>query len=61
MPTREGWRYRVVLVDLAARSVVGWVMQPTLDQSLTHHALHMAVLRRRPAAGLLHHSDRGVP
>lgn len=35
-------------------------MQPTLDQSLTHHALQMALLQRRPAPGLLHHADRGV-
>ena len=60
VPTREGWLYLAVLLDLASRSVVGWAMQPTLDQSLTHHALQMAVLRRRPSAGLLHHSDRGV-
>ncbi len=60
VPTREGWLYLAVLLDLASRSVVGWAMQSTLDQSLTHHALQMAVLHRRPAPGLLHHSDRGV-
>jgi transposase InsO family protein len=60
VPTREGWLYLAVILDLASRLVVGWAMQPTLDQSLTHAALHMAVLHRRPLPGVLHHSDRGV-
>jgi len=60
VPTREGWLYLAVVLDLASRLVVGWAMQPSLDQSLTHAALHMALLRRRPAPGVLHHSDRGV-
>ena len=60
VPTREGWLYLAVILDLASRLVVGWAMQPTLDQSLTHAALHMALLRRHPKPGLLHHSDRGV-
>jgi transposase InsO family protein len=60
VPTREGWLYLAVLLDLASRRVVGWAMQPTLDQSLTHHALQMALLHRHPVPGLLHHSDRGV-
>ena len=60
VPTREGWLYLAVLLDRASRRVVGWAMQPTLDQSLTHAALHMAVLHRRPLPGVLHHSDRGV-
>lgn len=60
MPTREGWLYLAVILDLASRAVVGWAMQPTLDQSLTHAALHMAVGRRCPQPGVLHHSDRGV-
>ncbi len=60
VPTREGWLYLAVILDLASRIVVGWAMQPTLDQSLTHAALHMAVVRRRPLPGVLHDSDRGV-
>lgn len=60
VPTREGWLYLAVLLDLASRRVVGWAMRPTLDQSLTHHALQLALLQRHPAPGLLHHSDRGV-
>ncbi len=60
VPTRDGWLYLAVILDLASRLVVGWAMQPTLDQSLTRAALHMALLRRRPQPGVLHHSDRGV-
>ena len=60
VPTREGWLYLAVVLDLASRLVVGWAMQPSLDQSLTHAAVHMALLRRRPAPGVLHHSGRGV-
>ncbi len=60
VPTHEGWLYLAVVLDLASRSVVGWAMQPTLDQSLTLNALQMAVLRRQPKPGVLHHSDRGV-
>jgi len=60
VPTREGWLYLAVLLDLASRGVVGWAMQATLDQSLMHQALHMALLRRHPQPGLVHHSDRGV-
>jgi len=60
IPTREGWLYLAVILDLASRAVVGWAMQATLDQSLTHAALHMAVGRRRPSPGVVHHSDRGV-
>lgn len=60
VPTREGWLYVAVLLDLASRRVVGWAMQPTLDQSLTQQALQMALRHRHPSPGLLHHSDRGV-
>ena len=60
VPTREGWLYLAVILDLASRLVVGWAMQATLEQSLTHAALHMAVGRRRPPPGVVHHSDRGV-
>lgn len=60
IPTREGWLYLAVILDLASRMVVGWAMQSTLDQSLTHAALPMAVVHRRPLPGVIHHSDRGV-
>jgi transposase InsO family protein len=60
VPTREGWLYLAVILDLASRLVVGWSMGETLETQLAMGALEMALERRRPAAGLLHHSDRGV-
>jgi transposase InsO family protein len=57
--TAEGWEYLAVLLDLHSRKVVGWAMQSRMDASLVQAALRMALGRRRPAAGLLHHSDRG--
>jgi putative transposase len=60
VPTREGWLYLAVVLDLASRRVVGWAMRSTLERSLTLDALRMALWQRRPAAGLVHHSDRGV-
>ena len=59
LPTGEGWLYLAVLLDLASRKVVGWAMRHTLEQGLTQAALTMALQRRRPAPGVLHHSDRG--
>ena len=60
VPTREGWLYLAVLIDLASRMVVGWAMRTTLHADITLDALRMALWRRRPLAGLIHHSDRGV-
>ena len=57
--TREGWLYVAVVLDLFARRVVGWALDTTLRTDLVRAALEMAVGRRLPAAGLLHHSDRG--
>jgi transposase InsO family protein len=57
--TAEGWLYVSVLLDLYARKVVGWAMSAHIDADLVRSALHMALGRRQPAAGLLHHSDRG--
>jgi putative transposase len=59
MPTGEGWLYLAVLLDLYSRRVVGWAVRPTLETELVCAAWHMASARRRPAAGLIHHSDRG--
>ncbi len=52
--------YLAVILDAYSRRVVGWALEDTLEGKLTIAALRMAVDRRRPAAGLLHHSDRGV-
>lgn len=59
LPTREGWLYLAVVLDLYARRVVGWSMAATLERSLVIRALEGALQGRQPLAGLLHHSDRG--
>jgi putative transposase len=57
--TQQGWLYLAVVLDLYSRLVVGWSMSAHCDEALVETALYMALARRRPAAGLLHHSDRG--
>ncbi|HEV2149431.1 MAG TPA: IS3 family transposase [Longimicrobiaceae bacterium] len=49
-----------MVLDLASRRVVGWAMRTTLEAALATDALTMALWRRKPGPGLLHHSDRGV-
>lgn len=58
--TAEGWIYLAVLLDVCSRKVVGWAMGISLETSLVREALNRAHQQRRPAPGLLHHSDRGV-
>lgn len=58
--TRAGWLYLAVLIDLCSRKVVGWAMSDRNDEPLVSAALRMAMARRQPAAGLIHHTDRGV-
>lgn len=60
VPTRQGWLYLAVVLDLGTRSVAGWAMGSTLQAQLAIDALSMALQRRHPAPGLIHHSDRGV-
>ncbi|ALT76988.1 integrase [Paucibacter sp. KCTC 42545] len=57
--TAEGWLYLAAVVDLHSRQVVGWSMQDHMQTSLITDALRMAWFRRRPAPGLIFHSDRG--
>ena len=57
--TDEGWLYLSALLDLYARKVVGWAMDQTMETSLVIRALDLALTNRRPAQGLIHHSDRG--
>jgi putative transposase len=59
VPTREGWLYLAVILDLASRRIVGWALRPTLERELVLAALHMALTHRQPPRGGLHHSDRG--
>ena len=57
--TLQGWLYVAVVIDLFSRQVVGWAMDNHMKTSLCVSALQMAFWRRKPAQGLLHHSDRG--
>ena len=59
---RLAWEfvYLAVILDAYSRRVVGWALEDTLEGKLTIAALRMALRRRRPGAGLVHHSDRGV-
>lgn len=59
IPTDEGWLYLAVILDLFSRMVVGWAMDATENEHLVRLAFQMALARRHPSAGLLHHSDRG--
>ena len=59
LPTQEGWLYLASVMDLYSRRIVGWAMKDTLRVELTLDALSMAIERRAPPAGLIHHSDRG--
>ena len=60
LPTDEGWVYLAAIEDLATREIVGWSMADHLRAGLCVDALVMALQRRRPPRGLIHHSDRGV-
>ena len=55
----EGWLYLAIVMDLFSRKIVGWSMRDTLEAEIVSDALGMAVARRRPAPGVIHHSDRG--
>jgi transposase InsO family protein len=52
--------YLAVILDAFSRRVIGWALGRTLEAELTLQALRQALVRRRPAPGLVHHSDRGV-
>ncbi|PWF48640.1 IS3 family transposase [Massilia glaciei] len=57
--TGAGWLYLAIVLDLYARRVVGWAMAPSMPAKLVCDALNMAIQQRRPAPGLIVHSDRG--
>ena len=57
--TDEGWLYLAAIVDLGTRRIVGWAMSERMSAKLVCDALQMAYWRRRPASGILMHSDRG--
>jgi transposase InsO family protein len=57
--TDEGWLYLAIVLDLFNREVVGWSLKPRMTADLVGDALTMGWFRRKPAPGLIHHSDRG--
>lgn len=59
VPTDEGWLYLAVVLDLYSRRIVGHGMSASLERSLVMEAFSMALARRAPGTGLLHHSDQG--
>jgi len=59
VPTEEGWLYLATVLDAFSRRVVGWAMADHLRTELVLDAVELALRQRRPAPGLIHHSDRG--
>jgi transposase InsO family protein len=59
IPTKQGWLYLAVVIDLFSRKVVGWSMDDNMKTSLVNDALIMAIQRRKPEPGLIWHTDRG--
>ena len=60
LATDEGWLYLAVVMDFFNRQIVGWSLKERLTADLVTDALTMGWFRRRPAPGLIHHSDHGV-
>lgn len=59
VPTAQGWLYLAVVIDLCTRRIVGWSLARHMRAGLVGDALKQALQTRRPAAGLVFHSDRG--
>ena len=57
--THRGWLYLAVVMDIWSRMIVGWSMSGRMTAELADDALKMAIARRRPPAGCVHHSDHG--
>jgi putative transposase len=57
--TDDGWLYLAIVLYLFNREVVGWSLKPRMTADIVTDALTMAWFRRKPAAGLMYHSDRG--
>ena len=58
--TMEGWLYLAVVMDLYSRKIVGWALARNMAVEMVKSALMMAIGRRKPGNGLIHHSDRGI-
>lgn len=59
IPTKQGFMYLAAILDLYSRRIVGWAMDRHMTEALTIRALKMALTRRSPAPGIMHHSDQG--
>ena len=59
IPTREGWLFLAVVLDLFSRQVIGWAMSQHNDKALVQDALTMAIWRRGKVEGVIVHSDQG--
>lgn len=57
--TRQGWLYLALVMDIWSRRIVGWSMEPNITAELADDALKMALARRNPPEGCVHHSDHG--
>ena len=57
--TRQGWLYLALVMDIWSRRIVGWSMGPNITAELADDALKMALARRNPPEGCVHHSDHG--
>jgi putative transposase len=58
--SKEGFVYLAFILDACSRKVVGWSMATHLRTEIVVDALQMAIVRRKPSPGLVHHTDRGV-
>ena len=59
VPTRTGFLYLAIVLDVFSRRVVGWAMATHMRTELVEEALDMAITQRQPPVGVVHHSDRG--
>ncbi|XP_044733076.1 insertion element IS600 uncharacterized 31 kDa protein-like [Chrysoperla carnea] len=59
IPTSEGWLYLATVIDLFSRKIIGWSMSNNMKADLVNNALLMAIWQRKPAKGLICHTDRG--
>jgi putative transposase len=58
--TMEGWLYLAIVLDLYSRKIVGWSLARHMTVEMVKQALIIAIGRRQPEPGLIHHSDRGI-
>ena len=58
--TAEGWLFLAVVMDLYSRKIVGWSLARNMTVEMVKNAIMMAIGRRTPGPGLIHHSDRGI-